>query len=68
MDLIKKRNIIFIIISIIKFMININFIIIINCIIINFIILKNTITPTKCPLLAAKVQHFEHICKFFKII
>ena len=52
----------------IKFMININFIIIINYIIINFIILKNTITPTKCPLLAAKVRHFEQICKFFKII
>ena len=43
-------------------------IIIINYIIINFIILKNIISPTKYPLLAAKLQHFEQICKFFKII
>ena len=53
---------------IIIFIININFIIIFNYIIINITNFWNTIIPNNSPLLAAKLQHFEQICKFFKII
>ena len=53
---------------IIIFIININFIIIFNYIIINISNFWNAIIPNKSPLLAAKLQQLEQICKFFKII
>lgn len=61
-SIIKLRKIIII------FIININFIIIFNYIIINISNFWNTIIPNKSPLLAAKLQQLEQICKFFKII